>query len=95
MYIVTFFFLNKHGKKNLAFKILNIWGPKESSALIFLFNKKIKQQWLMSVFPATEELEIGRITVQGQSGQKVSEAPSQQISQVLCTLQGSQLHRRL
>jgi hypothetical protein len=34
-------------------------------------------QWLMPVFPATQEVEMGRIVVQGQQGQKVSEIPSQ------------------
>jgi hypothetical protein len=27
-------------------------------------------QWFMAVIPATQEVEIGRITVQGQPGQK-------------------------
>jgi hypothetical protein len=37
-------------------------------------------QWLMSVIPATWELESQKFMVQGQPGQKVSEIPSQYIS---------------
>jgi hypothetical protein len=32
-------------------------------------------QWLIPVIPTTQEAEIGRITVQGQPRQKVSETP--------------------
>jgi hypothetical protein len=32
--------------------------------------------WLMLVIPATSEVEIGRITAQGQPRQNVSETPS-------------------
>jgi hypothetical protein len=35
--------------------------------------------WLMLVTPATQEVEIGKIMVHGQSGQRVSETPSQLI----------------
>jgi hypothetical protein len=38
-------------------------------------------QWLMTVIPATQEGEIGRIVVRGQPEQKVSKTPSQQTIQ--------------
>jgi hypothetical protein len=42
----------------------------------------------MAIIPAIWEAEIGRITVQGQKGQKVLKTPSQPINT-------SQLHRKL
>jgi hypothetical protein len=38
----------------------------------------------MPIIPAIQEVEIRRIMVRGQPGQKVSETPFQQISQTLC-----------
>jgi hypothetical protein len=42
---------------------------------------KSQTQWFMPIISATWETEIGRIAVQGQFGQKVSNTPSGQISQ--------------
>jgi hypothetical protein len=36
--------------------------------------------WLTSVISATREIEIGRLVVRGQLGQKISKIPSQQQS---------------
>jgi hypothetical protein len=40
--------------------------------------------WCIPAILASCEVEIGRIEVQGQPGQKVSKIPSQQTSQLLC-----------
>jgi hypothetical protein len=61
-----------------------------NSYLQILFIMILHQEtwWLVPVIPATGEVEIRRITIPSQSGQKVSETQSQQISQVwwLCLL---------
>jgi hypothetical protein len=43
-----------------------------------LKEKRIQSQvqWLMPIIPAIQEAAIGRIAVQGQPSQKVSESPS-------------------
>jgi hypothetical protein len=48
----------------------------------------------MFLIPAVQEVEIRKMAVQGQPGQKVSKIPSQQISKVLWSAPVAQPHGR-
>jgi hypothetical protein len=62
---------------------------------VYTFQKKflVQTQWLISVIPATQEVEIGRISVQGQAGQKVIASPSQPIKLGEMVHASTELHR--
>jgi hypothetical protein len=45
-----------------------------------------REQWLMPIIPATQQVEIRKIMIKGQPGRKVSESPFQQVSPGWCVL---------
>jgi hypothetical protein len=92
--LLIFHFLGKKTKpKSCIFKVIH-----HLKYLCISCHKKLlawgQAQWLMTIIPATWEVEAKRITVRGQTRQKVSKTPSQPIAGCGGVYLSSQLCRK-